>query len=48
MTGIKYVAESCHYEDPMGIHQWWTFFNNKDKDAKLIFHNYLNLQILKD
>jgi hypothetical protein len=48
MTGITYVAESCHYEDPMGAHQWWTFFNNTLEGREIVFHNYLNLELLKE
>lgn len=43
---ITYVAESCLYEDPIGVHQWWTFFfPNQTEDAEEIFHSLLSLQI---
>ena len=45
MTGITYVVESCYYKDPMGVHQWWTFFNNNKEHSELIFHSYLNCTI---
>lgn len=24
--GLEFFVESCLYEDPVGVHQWWTFF----------------------
>lgn len=43
-VGITYVAESCLYEDPIGVHQWWTFFFPKQtEDAEEIFHSLLSL-----
>jgi hypothetical protein len=45
-TGITYVAESCIYEDPVGVHQWWTFFfPNQIEGAEEIFHSLLSLAI---
>lgn len=45
-TGITYVAESCIYEDPIGVHQWWTFFfPNQTEGAEEIFHSLLSLEI---
>jgi hypothetical protein len=44
--GITYVAESCLYEDPIGVHQWWTFFfPNQTEGAEEIFHSLLSLEI---
>ena len=43
-TGITYVAESCLYEDPIGVHQWWTFFSPKEMEPD-IFHSLLSLEI---
>lgn len=44
--GITYVAESCLYEDPIGVHQWWTFFFPKQTDdAEEIFHSLLSMEI---
>jgi hypothetical protein len=44
--GLTYVAESCIYEDPIGVHQWWTFFfPNQMEDAPDIFHSLLSLDI---
>ena len=41
MEGITYVAESCLYEDPVAVHQWWTFFDNNLDDAELILREYV-------
>ena len=44
--GITYIAESCLYEDPIGVHQWWTFFSPTEmEDAEEIFHSLLSLEI---
>jgi hypothetical protein len=43
---LTYVSESCIYEDPIGLHQWWTFFfPNETEDADEIFHSLLSLEI---
>jgi len=43
---LTYVSESCLYEDPIGVHQWWTFFFPKQtEDAEEIFHSLLSLEI---
>lgn len=41
--GITYIAESCLYEDPIAVHQWWTFFFTTYDDAEDIFHSLLTL-----
>ena len=46
MKGMEYVAESCYYVDPMGVHQWWTFFTVDEEHSELIFHKYLELEIV--
>jgi len=28
--GVKYFSESALYEDPVGVHQWWTFVGPDD------------------
>lgn len=44
--GITYIAESCIYEDPVGVHQWWTFFFPKETDdAEEIVHSLLSLEV---
>ena len=45
MEGITYFTESCFYEDPVGIHQWWTFFTKEMEDSDLIFNSLLTLEI---
>lgn len=45
MEGITYFVESCLYEDPIGIHQWWTFFNPSMEYADEIFKSLLELLI---
>jgi len=43
---VTYISESCIYEDPIGVHQWWTFFfPNQTEGAEEIFHSLLSLQI---
>lgn len=45
-TAVTYISESCIYEDPIGVHQWWTFFfPNQTEGAEEIFHSLLSLQI---
>jgi hypothetical protein len=46
VRGIEYIAESCYYDDPMGVHQWWTFFTMDEEHSELIFHKYLELEIV--
>lgn len=44
--GVQWISESCLYEDPVGVHQWWTFFFPKQTDdAEEIFHALLSLEI---
>lgn len=43
---MTYCAESCLYEDPVGVHQWWTFFFVSLEDAELIFHSLLRLDTI--
>ena len=43
---IPWFTESCLYEDPVVVHQWWTFFSPMDvEDAELIFKSLLSLEI---
>jgi hypothetical protein len=30
---VQYICESCIYEDAVGLHQWWTFFDPSGPDA---------------
>jgi hypothetical protein len=43
--GLEYIVESCLYEDPIAVHQWWTFFSGTDEDSEAIFHSLLILQV---
>jgi hypothetical protein len=43
---MLYCAESCLYEDPVGVHQWWTFFFITLDDAELIFHSLVTLDTI--
>ena len=45
MEGISYFSESCLYEDPIGVHQWWTFFTKEMEDAEVIFDSLLTLEL---
>ena len=45
MEAITYIAESCLYEDPVGVHQWWTYFYTELEDADIILKNLLVLEI---
>jgi hypothetical protein len=42
---IQYFCESCHYKDPIGFHQWWTFFSESQEDANTIFQAYMTLEL---
>lgn len=43
---MTYMTESCIYEDPIGVHQWWTFFfPNQTEDAEEIMQSLLSLNI---
>lgn len=48
MEGIQYFVESCLYEDPVGVHQWWTFFYSGIEYAEEIFKSLLTLDIEND
>lgn len=45
MEGIQYFVESCLYEDPVGVHQWWTFFHPGMEYAEDILNSLLILEI---
>lgn len=44
-TGITYIVESCHYEDPIAVHQWWTFFFHDSEDVEIICSSLLQLDL---
>lgn len=38
-------AESILDADPIGVHQWWTFYSPKMADAEAIFQRFMTLEI---
>lgn len=45
-NAMTYCTESCLYEDPIGVHQWWTYFFPNLEDKELIFHSLLTLDTI--
>ena len=43
---IPYFSESAIFEEPIGVHQWWTFFYPGIDEAELFFKKLLTLQYL--
>jgi hypothetical protein len=43
--GVEYFCESCLYEDPVGFHQWWTFFSITDQEDDYFFNQYMTLEL---
>lgn len=41
----KLFCESCLYEDPVGFHQWWTFFHLGGDDYEKIYRDYMTLEM---
>ena len=39
--GVEYFSESTLYEDPVGLHQWWTFFGPDSSDCDDAFFTSL-------
>jgi hypothetical protein len=44
MDGLTYFLESIMYIDPIGVHQWWTFFWPGLEDAEFLFKELLTLE----
>jgi hypothetical protein len=42
---LDYFGESCFSEDPIAVHQWWTYFYLDMEDADYFFRNLLRLEI---
>ena len=42
---FEYFCESCLYEDPIGLHQWWTFFSLNIQEDDYIYKCYMTLEI---
>jgi len=45
MKGITYISESCMYEDPFAVHQWWTFFCPQDEEAEFFFKCMITFEL---
>jgi hypothetical protein len=43
---LEYVSESLLFDDPIGVHQWWTFFTLDMDDAEEFFHLYVTLECI--
>jgi hypothetical protein len=39
------LAESILHSDPIGVHQWWTFFHPQIEEANEIFERFMSLDI---
>jgi hypothetical protein len=42
---MEHFCESCLYEDPIGLHQWWTFFSLNIQEDDYIYKCYMTLEI---
>ena len=42
---MGYFCESCLNKDPVGLHQWWTFFSLNIKEDHYIYKKYMTLEI---
>lgn len=42
---IPIFCESCLYDDPIGVHQWWTYFNLTNPAAERVFHALLTCEV---
>jgi hypothetical protein len=40
---VEYFTESCLYEDPIGFHQWWTYFSLDEQEDDYFFRQYVTL-----
>lgn len=43
---LEYFCESCLYEDPIGLHQWWTFFSLNIQEDDYVYMQYMTLEML--
>lgn len=43
---MEYVSESLLFDDPVALHQWWTFFTMDMEDAQEFFHIFLKLETI--
>jgi len=42
---IQYFCESCLYKDPVGFHQWWTFFVISKEEDNYFYKQCMTLEI---
>ena len=42
---VQYFCESCLYEDPIGFHQWWTYFCLDIQEDDYIYRQYMTLDM---
>jgi hypothetical protein len=42
---IQYFCESCLYKDPVGFHQWWTFFILSEQENNHFYKKYMTLEM---
>jgi hypothetical protein len=45
-TAVRWFMESCYYQVPVGVHQWWTFWNPKSPQAVEQFSFFTSLKQL--
>ena len=43
--GVTYFCESCLHEDPVGFHQWWTFFSITEQEDDYFYNQYITLEL---
>ena len=43
--GVTYFCESSLYHDPIGFHQWWTFFSITIQEDDYFYTQYMSLEI---
>ena len=43
--GVEYFCESALYEDPIGSHQWWTFFCIAEQEDDYVYNQYMRLEL---
>ena len=43
--GLEYFCESCLYEDPIGLHQWWTYFCLNIQEDDFIYRQLMTFDM---
>lgn len=41
----QYFCESYYYKDPVGFHQWWTFFCVIEQESDYFYRQYMTLEL---